>query len=330
MMSVLRYCHLERSPTVGADDESVWWESQGGGAGGPSGGGGNTSVSGVAATAAMTVAEDSPTATLSAAAAALGEGAAPATSATPQNYTTPATRSASFASGNNAGNGGNGIPEALVTPPGENRLCATPEFDYLSQIIIRMYENIDLGKDDPKRFRLEVAFSRGTATDVRLAPPLGPDGEVVHDAYIQTLTDRWPLTDNITETNPPTLQRFENYLWRFAKSTPGFTGQVGGDGLGIAFPAGGDPAAMMGLPPRASQAAVYTDAWGRTTTNPASRQGAPPGVTFGGGDHSGPPTPSKEALLQGGSSGELVPMSSPKHPGDALAGGLFSSRSQSS
>ena len=40
-----------------------------------------------------------------------------------------------------------------------------------------MYERLDLPKEDPKRFRLEVAFSRGASADVRVANPLRESGE---------------------------------------------------------------------------------------------------------------------------------------------------------
>lgn len=41
------------------------------------------------------------------------------------------------------------------------RLFKTKELDYMSYIVLRMFENTELPLEDPKRFRLEMTFSRG-------------------------------------------------------------------------------------------------------------------------------------------------------------------------
>lgn len=51
----------------------------------------------------------------------------------------------------------------LVNPEGQDLLDHTPEFDYLTHIVIRMYENKQVPVHAPERFRVEVAFSPGAA-----------------------------------------------------------------------------------------------------------------------------------------------------------------------
>lgn len=41
------------------------------------------------------------------------------------------------------------------------RLFKTKELDYMSYIVLRMFENTELPLEDPKRFRIEMTFSRG-------------------------------------------------------------------------------------------------------------------------------------------------------------------------
>ncbi|KAF5479217.1 hypothetical protein F2P56_000061 [Juglans regia] len=42
-----------------------------------------------------------------------------------------------------------------------DRLYRTKELDYMSYIVLRMFENTEVALEDPKRFRIEVTFSRG-------------------------------------------------------------------------------------------------------------------------------------------------------------------------
>ncbi|KAI9125520.1 hypothetical protein K1719_002938 [Acacia pycnantha] len=41
------------------------------------------------------------------------------------------------------------------------RLYKTRELDYMSYFVLRMFENTEVALDDPKRFRMELTFSRG-------------------------------------------------------------------------------------------------------------------------------------------------------------------------
>uniref|UniRef100_A0A7C9AR37 Inositol hexakisphosphate and diphosphoinositol-pentakisphosphate kinase n=1 Tax=Opuntia streptacantha TaxID=393608 RepID=A0A7C9AR37_OPUST len=51
--------------------------------------------------------------------------------------------------------------EGLVCHSALERLFKTKELDYLSYIVLRMFENTEVALDDPKRFRIELTFSRG-------------------------------------------------------------------------------------------------------------------------------------------------------------------------
>ncbi|WOL08862.1 inositol hexakisphosphate and diphosphoinositol-pentakisphosphate kinase 2-like [Canna indica] len=51
--------------------------------------------------------------------------------------------------------------DSLVCSNGLERLFKTRELDYMSYIVLRMFENIEVPLEDPKRFRIEMTFSRG-------------------------------------------------------------------------------------------------------------------------------------------------------------------------
>ncbi|KAF8010844.1 hypothetical protein BT93_J1478 [Corymbia citriodora subsp. variegata] len=51
--------------------------------------------------------------------------------------------------------------ESLLSNSALQRLYRTKELDYMSYIVMRMFENVEVDLDDPNRFRLEVTFSRG-------------------------------------------------------------------------------------------------------------------------------------------------------------------------
>ncbi|KAK4426182.1 Inositol hexakisphosphate and diphosphoinositol-pentakisphosphate kinase VIP2 [Sesamum alatum] len=50
---------------------------------------------------------------------------------------------------------------SLVCDNALERLYKTKELDYMSYIVLRMFENTEVALEDPKRFRIEMAFSRG-------------------------------------------------------------------------------------------------------------------------------------------------------------------------
>ncbi|XP_044468183.1 inositol hexakisphosphate and diphosphoinositol-pentakisphosphate kinase VIP2-like isoform X2 [Mangifera indica] len=51
--------------------------------------------------------------------------------------------------------------ESLVCHSALERLCKTKELDYMSYIVLRLFENTAVPLEDPKRFRIELTFSRG-------------------------------------------------------------------------------------------------------------------------------------------------------------------------
>ncbi|KAL5582392.1 hypothetical protein UlMin_014834 [Ulmus minor] len=51
--------------------------------------------------------------------------------------------------------------ESLVCYSALERLYNTKELDYMSYIVLRMFENTEVALEDPKRFRIEMTFSRG-------------------------------------------------------------------------------------------------------------------------------------------------------------------------
>ncbi|KAL0014138.1 hypothetical protein SO802_001207 [Lithocarpus litseifolius] len=51
--------------------------------------------------------------------------------------------------------------DSLVCHNGLERLHKTKELDYMSYIVLRMFENTAVKLEDPKRFRIEMTFSRG-------------------------------------------------------------------------------------------------------------------------------------------------------------------------
>ncbi|XP_004302363.1 PREDICTED: inositol hexakisphosphate and diphosphoinositol-pentakisphosphate kinase 2-like isoform X2 [Fragaria vesca subsp. vesca] len=51
--------------------------------------------------------------------------------------------------------------DGLICESALERLYNTKELDYMSYIVLRMFENTEVALEDPKRFRVEMTFSRG-------------------------------------------------------------------------------------------------------------------------------------------------------------------------
>ncbi|KAL6960705.1 Inositol hexakisphosphate and diphosphoinositol-pentakisphosphate kinase vip2 [Sarracenia purpurea var. burkii] len=51
--------------------------------------------------------------------------------------------------------------DSLICHSALERLSRTKELDYMSYIVLRMFENTEVALEDPKRFRIEMTFSRG-------------------------------------------------------------------------------------------------------------------------------------------------------------------------
>ena len=60
--------------------------------------------------------------------------------------------------------------ESPLSSEGKTIISSTPELCYLTQIVIRLFENTDKREDDPTRFRIEILFSPGaTATPLHMS-----------------------------------------------------------------------------------------------------------------------------------------------------------------
>ncbi|KAI4387776.1 hypothetical protein MLD38_000179 [Melastoma candidum] len=118
--------------------------------------------------------------------------------------------------------------ESLISRSGLDRLYKTKELDYMSYIVLRMFENVEVNIEDPKRFRIEMTFSRGAD----LSPLEKNDGEATLLKQEHTLPIMGP--ERLQEVGSYlTLERMENMLRPFAMppedfpppATPhGFTG----------------------------------------------------------------------------------------------------------
>ncbi|KAL5725493.1 diphosphoinositol-pentakisphosphate 1-kinase [Ranunculus cassubicifolius] len=63
--------------------------------------------------------------------------------------------------------------DSLICHSALDRLFKTRELDYMSYIVLRMFENTEVALEDPKRYRIEMTFSRGAD----LSPLENTDGE---------------------------------------------------------------------------------------------------------------------------------------------------------
>ena len=63
------------------------------------------------------------------------------------------------------------LPDGLLSPDAQRRLRDTPELDYMTHIVLRMYECKRAPVSSPDRFRLEVLFSPGAAYDPLTTAP---------------------------------------------------------------------------------------------------------------------------------------------------------------
>uniref|UniRef100_A0A383W065 Inositol hexakisphosphate and diphosphoinositol-pentakisphosphate kinase n=1 Tax=Tetradesmus obliquus TaxID=3088 RepID=A0A383W065_TETOB len=62
--------------------------------------------------------------------------------------------------------------QPLITPEAEGLLADTSEFDYLTHIVFRMYENKQVPVDSPDRFLVEIQFSNGANYDPTHEPSM--------------------------------------------------------------------------------------------------------------------------------------------------------------
>ncbi|KAH9739915.1 Inositol hexakisphosphate and diphosphoinositol-pentakisphosphate kinase VIP2 [Citrus sinensis] len=118
--------------------------------------------------------------------------------------------------------------DSLVCHSALERLYKTKELDYMSYIVLRMFENTAVALEDPKRFRIELTFSRGAD----LSPLEKNDSEASSLHQEHTLPIMGP--ERLQEVGSYlTLEKMEKMIRPFAMpaedfpppSTPaGFTG----------------------------------------------------------------------------------------------------------
>ncbi|XP_010272211.1 PREDICTED: inositol hexakisphosphate and diphosphoinositol-pentakisphosphate kinase 2-like isoform X2 [Nelumbo nucifera] len=140
--------------------------------------------------------------------------------------------------------------DSLVCHSALERLFKTKELDYMSYIVLRMFENTEVALEDPKRYRIELTFSRGAdlsplenENDDEAAslhqehtlPIMGPERLQEVGSYL-TLEKMEKMIRPFAmpaEDFPPTPQGFTGYfsksagvlerlvnLWRFHKNAP--------------------------------------------------------------------------------------------------------------
>ncbi|CAI0453431.1 unnamed protein product [Linum tenue] len=101
--------------------------------------------------------------------------------------------------------------DSLVCDSALERLHNTKELDYMSYIVLRMFENTEVALEDPKRFRIEMTFSRGAD----LSPLEGNDVEATSLHREHTLPIMGP--ERLQEVGSYlTLEKMEKMIRPFA------------------------------------------------------------------------------------------------------------------
>ena len=67
--------------------------------------------------------------------------------------------------------------ESPLTKEARRMLKATPELCYLTQIVLRLFEDVNQPPEHPKRFRVEISFSPGATADPKHLSEEMRDGE---------------------------------------------------------------------------------------------------------------------------------------------------------
>ncbi|KAM7268712.1 hypothetical protein ACFE04_010878 [Oxalis oulophora] len=107
--------------------------------------------------------------------------------------------------------------DSLVCTSGLERLFRTKELDYMSYIVLRMFENTEMPLEDPKRFRVEMTFSRGAD----LSPLEEKDSEATSLHQEHTLPIMGP--ERLQEPGCYlTLEKMENMVRPFAMPAEDF------------------------------------------------------------------------------------------------------------
>ncbi|CAK9175382.1 unnamed protein product [Ilex paraguariensis] len=106
---------------------------------------------------------------------------------------------------------------SLVYDNALEHLFRTKELDYMSYIVLRMFENTEVALEDPKRFRIEMTFSRGAD----LSPLEKDDSEAASLHQEHTLPIMGP--ERLQEVGSYlTLERMEKMVRPFAMPAEDF------------------------------------------------------------------------------------------------------------
>ncbi|XP_020573009.1 inositol hexakisphosphate and diphosphoinositol-pentakisphosphate kinase 2-like isoform X2 [Phalaenopsis equestris] len=73
--------------------------------------------------------------------------------------------------------------DSLIYHSALERLFKTRELDYMSYIVLRMFENTEVLLEDPKRFRIEMTFSRGADLSTLEEPNNDADAALLHQEH---------------------------------------------------------------------------------------------------------------------------------------------------
>ncbi|CAK9308952.1 unnamed protein product [Citrullus colocynthis] len=107
--------------------------------------------------------------------------------------------------------------DSLICHSALERLHKTKELDYMSYIVLRMFENTEVPLEDPKRFRIEMTFSRGAD----LSPLEKNDGEATPLHQEHTLPIMGP--ERLQEVGSClTLEKMETMMRPFAMPAEDF------------------------------------------------------------------------------------------------------------
>ncbi|KAF6159900.1 hypothetical protein GIB67_032984 [Kingdonia uniflora] len=107
--------------------------------------------------------------------------------------------------------------DSLVCHNALDRLFKTRELDYMSYIVLRMFENTEVPLEDSKRFRVEMTFSRGAD----LSPLESNDGEAASLHQEHTLPIMGP--ERLQEVGSYlTLEKMEKMIRSFAMPAEDF------------------------------------------------------------------------------------------------------------
>ncbi|XP_074573477.1 inositol hexakisphosphate and diphosphoinositol-pentakisphosphate kinase VIP2-like isoform X2 [Curcuma longa] len=107
--------------------------------------------------------------------------------------------------------------DSLVCNSALDHLYKTRELDYMSYIVFRMFENTEVALEDPKRFRMEMTFSRGAD----LSPLENDDGDAALLHQEHTLPIMGP--ERMQEVaSYLTLDQFERMIGPFAMPAEDF------------------------------------------------------------------------------------------------------------